>query len=774
LVPATQASEAPAPIEPRLFETMLEIEPGQRQVATMPVAQARWRLSPDFSARLRANQTDGTISPSFAAALRSRLNPQSAAPDSLVVPDEALLDLLPETDRLQWWARLGEQDDNPDYRWPFVIEATTLARLGREPGFVEAVRRIRRWGVVEESRVFFADQFALDDAFADSAQREEFFRRILGVKTRFVKLVADSVDAHEVAGRAAYWLAPGRSRVMEPLLAAVGRIEGQDRIDLAHILPRLARALLYTYPPDYQAAGEPSVDSALLAAGFFDADFDPQPVLASGFSQWLRENCERIPGRPGFGDIVVFEDAAITPWPYAMVYIADGILLGRRPTAYGPWELMREGEVRRLNPRLRGSTVACYRRREAESLPAAMNPRRWLPPAWPQRPELQELPPGPWGRLKFYDILLAPSSDLLGAIAPPTGQPRWVFANTTVSDVLRVIAEIEMPAETRRELQALFAGVRPDHENRLTVFPTHELVLATPAAFRERLFSRLEHGLYAADHAQLLTLPTQAGPADWFAPELLSPHARDIVLRLLYRSGPTLCLSDFGTLYHSLPEPQERLMALRALFRVPALVLLLERPSAADVPALSAYWSLDPQKNIGRMLESFAANDAMRFLDILHLLPPVARELLNTYLLAYADNPTPSCYWSAINFAVDRPDSRFLVTARDRGDADLQAWSKLAKDYTPVFRPSRLGDLVVYRRKSDGFMLHICAYVAAGVVYTKNGLGLSNPWCLMHLADMDALYLSGDSVERLCFQAIAPVQRIGNGSGEAAPNPGSL
>jgi hypothetical protein len=406
-------------------------------------------------------------------------------------------------------------------------------------------------------------------------------------------------------------------------------------------------------------------------------------------------------------------------------------------------------------------------------LPVAMNPRRWLPPAWPQRPELQELPSGPWGKLKFYDVLLAPSTDLLEAITPPNSQPRWVFANTTASEILRAISEIEMHVNTRRELQVLFEGVQPDHENRITVFPSHELVLATPAVFRERLFSRLEHGLFAADHAQLLTLPTQAGPADWFAPELLSSHARDIVLRLLYRSGTTLRLSDFGTLYHSLPDPRERITALRALFRVSALVLLLERPPAADVPALSAYWSLDPQKNIGRMLESFAANDSMRFLDILHLLPPVARELLNTYLLAYADNPTPSCYWSAINFAVDRPDSRFLVTARERGDADLQTWGKLAKDYTPVSCPSRLGDLVVYRRKSDGFMLHICAYVAAGVVYTKNGLGLSNPWCLMHLSDLDALYLPGDSVERLSFRAIAPVHGTGNSPGAAAPNPDS-
>jgi hypothetical protein len=168
---------------------------------------------------------------------------------------------------------------------------------------------------------------------------------------------------------------------------------------------------------------------------------------------------------------------------------------------------------------------------------------------------------------------------------------------------------------------------------------------------------------------------------------------------------------------------------------------------------VAGYWRLDQQKSIRTLLGSFADAADVRFLDAMHLLPPLARELLNVYIQSSADVPAPSCYWTALNFSAERPDSRLLVSASAHGRPDEIAWEKLRSSYESVSAPARLGDIIVYRRQEDGFMTHVCAFVAAGVVYTKNGLGLSSPWCLMRLRDVDALYAI-PGVERLVYRPV--------------------
>ena len=77
---------------------------------------------------------------------------------------------------------------------------------------------------------------------------------------------------------------------------------------------------------------------------------------------------------------------------------------------------------------------------------------------------------------------------------------------------------------------------------------------------------------------------------------------------------------------------REQLSAHRAALREPAVIVLLEKPRPEEVPALAEYWrNTGRAKSTARLLESFAAaGDDLRFLDIVHLLSPIERELLVT------------------------------------------------------------------------------------------------------------------------------------------------
>lgn len=745
---------ADAPFEPELVGFELTIEPTRRQIATMPRAPVVWRIAPALAARFDNVIAAGGFDESLATALRERFRISAENAEGIIVPDVALLDMFRPTERLRWWAVLAGHSANRSYRWPVAIRSTTLDELSAEPEYAAAVQRVRSWGVAIGERVLFGDLFAVESELRSEEIRERFLQKLIGARTLFAKVATDG-SGRTADSAFAYWESLGRSRSVESFLRATRRIEEHDRLDLAHLLPRLARSLLYTFPPDFGVVEEPSVENAALAVSFFAPEVEPRSVLASGFSAWLAANCERVDGARGFGDIVVFEDPATRRWPFAMVHVADGVLFGRRPTIHGPWELLREQDVPQMNPRLRGNATTAYRmRRESPPPPRAVIDQ--APVSGSLRaaaPELRDLPIGAWGRLKCYDVLLAPSTELLERLPVPERRPKWVFAGVSPEEIRATIDGIEMPAPVRRELHLLFGGLPGNWRGPITVHPSVELVRATPAAFRERLFPYLVHGIEATDYLQDISIATRATPSEWFAASTLPGPMRQLVLDLAYRRGGGLALSDFGTLYHGADDPVERNELLRAVYQTPVLIVLMERPRSGEIASLVEYWRLDQQKSIGRLLESFATTPDMRHLDIVHLLPPLAREMLNVFMHAPSNAPTPSCYWTALNFAAERPDSRLLITARAPGREDAIAWRKLQEEYVLVEAPSQLGDVIAYRRRADGDLRHLCTFVAADIVYTKNGFGSSSPWCLMHLDDVDALYLERGQVDRLVFRA---------------------
>lgn len=364
---------------------------------------------------------------------------------------------------------------------------------------------------------------------------------------------------------------------------------------------------------------------------------------------------------------------------------------------------------------------------------------------------LEPLLVGPWGRLHAYPVQLAPSLELLAQLPAPAAEPVWTFAGFSPATLQRTLAQLDLEPALRDELQALFKAAAPDRLGRLTVRPSLSLVLATPPLARAALFPYLVPGAAATDYAQDVSLPIRTSTADWLDGLALAPPWRDVLRAITYPRGGGLALADFGALYHASADAPERHAALQAVFQTPVLIVLLERPLPAEVPALAAYWRNDLQKALRPLLHSFAANPEFAYLDIIHLLPPLARETMNVFMRATADAPTPSCYWTALNFAAERPDPRLLVNPRSPGDERAEVERHLRENYQPGSAPAHLGDLIVYRRLGDGEPLHLCAFVAADIVFTKNGFGSNNPWCLMRLADVDALYLQLGLSERLTY-----------------------
>lgn len=745
---------AAAVSEPPLHRSGLALAPTDRQLQSLPPFEARWVLSAPVASSLGPFLATNGFPAGLADELLARLTFAPGTGEGSIRPDRDLLARFGPRERTLWQELLAFHYANYTYRWPLSLGPAELAALDAQSRWREAVSRLRATARPHGDRLVFCDLFALEDAFASPADRSDFYRQVLGGEALLLKLRRNADQPLDTRTQAEYWMVNGRYRAIEPLLNAVAAIPNAPRLDVAHLLPRLPRSLLNTFPPDLAGGEDPGVESSLVAADFFALAPASDPRAPGGFKAWLERECVPVDGSPRYGDILVYGNLERTQWPYAAIYIAGGTGFARRPTAFGPWQFLDLADIGRLNPRFAGVRPRVFRTKAALDGPDASPfiPGR-MPEAWRRELQLKAVKPGPWGRLWYYDVLLAPSGNTLERLPPPSPVPEWTFTGLTPAGITAAIEAVEMPAAVRRDLLALFRGVRPAADGRITVQPALDLVLAVPREFRTRLFPHLVGGLSVTDYAQHIPFPKGFTIDEWFDTGSLPASVRSAILRLVYPAGDHVMLSDFGALYHLLQTRPEQLTAQRAALRIPAVVVLLEKPAPAEVPALADYWRPGRNKSIARLLESFAAQgEENRYLDIIHLLSPIEREFLNTYFTPAGPSLTPSCFWAAFNFGAETSDDRFLVLPGVWSDHEKLAGEELAAKFESLPAPAQLGDIIAYRRKGQIPVVHVCVFVADGLVYTKNGPTFSQPWSLSRLEDIDELYLTGPGMERVYFR----------------------
>jgi hypothetical protein len=154
-----------------------------------------------------------------------------------------------------------------------------------------------------------------------------------------------------------------------------------------------------------------------------------------------------------------------------------------------------------------------------------------------------------------------------------------------------------------------------------------------------------------------------------------------------------------------------------------------------DLDSLVEYWGRGGRRTeIRPLLESIARGES-EMVDVVHLLPPFARDRLYSYpqpSVADLDRPTvANCLWTALNFFSSLPDDRFLD--------DAVALRTLREDYFVVEGELELGDIIAFVDES-GNLFHVVVQIADNLVFSKNGVSAMAPWTLMPLEDVKGYY----------------------------------
>jgi hypothetical protein len=175
---------------------------------------------------------------------------------------------------------------------------------------------------------------------------------------------------------------------------------------------------------------------------------------------------------------------------------------------------------------------------------------------------------------------------------------------------------------------------------------------------------------------------------------------------------------------------------VKALYREPTFLMRLKVTADSDIDALLGYWSnCGRRRELKPLFESLASITGGGSINIEHLLPPFARLRLYTHgpISTDAARSRQNCFWTALNFFNDQPDSKYLDGA--------SVLKTVNSDFYPPEGARQFGDLICLMDAKNQ-PAHICVYIADDVVFTKDGVDDRQPWVLLKIPDMLVEYPS--------------------------------
>jgi hypothetical protein len=346
-----------------------------------------------------------------------------------------------------------------------------------------------------------------------------------------------------------------------------------------------------------------------------------------------------------------------------------------------------------------------------------------------------ELNPAPWGKLEIVPIIISPPLELVPANAPgKDSQVVWRFPNVTLSDLRDAIGKLELSDPLAAALIAQ-AKLDPDIGG-YSIRPSKEAVLGLNPDDRAKLYIAL--GAYKENPDQFDSFRFHGKePEDWFIHSSISEATRKLVSPLVFHHDGFMFFADLRCVESELASNDERLKLIKVLSRESTFLVKLRIQPDMDVEPLVNYWGRGGRaKDVRPLLQSLADLDQESYIDIVHLIPPFARQRLYTYPVPAAENDPAAdqdCHWTALNFfSRDLPDDRFCGNPGE-------VVAAIKRDYYRVLGRYQLGDLVLFVDGNNN-LFHSAVYIANNILFTKNGNSSSEPWIFVNLEDVKNFY----------------------------------
>ncbi len=342
--------------------------------------------------------------------------------------------------------------------------------------------------------------------------------------------------------------------------------------------------------------------------------------------------------------------------------------------------------------------------------------------------------PGPWGNLSYYYIFLEAPQDFVDRFPLPNSVTKWIFPGETVEGLRTLFTMAGFPASLQEHLLDENRLKRAD--NSIAIFPRLADLEAMTPEQREIIYSVLAK----ADINEFYKNPifiTGSSVEDWLKGTDLRPEIVEKISQFTYKRGEALAFSDLSAVLNYVQSDKEAHALFKTVTRYRTMIVSLKVSRESDIQGVANYWTgRNRYKDILPILSSVAENEEVATIDVIHLLPSMARRYLYTFPaleLAFMGR-MPDCHWTSLNFFNHWAKQYFLDTRL--------ASSAVLENYDRVSPPYEFGDVLMLMDASTSAAFHSCVYIADDIVFTKNGENLVSPWIFMKLNDVKKIYFA--------------------------------
>lgn len=355
-----------------------------------------------------------------------------------------------------------------------------------------------------------------------------------------------------------------------------------------------------------------------------------------------------------------------------------------------------------------------------------------------------ETVPGPWGDVRVRPLRLDPPEESLLPVRTDGSTPVWNFGPSTSPSVRSILLGAGC---SEQQVDCILASPVPSSDGSFLVRPDAATVLLLDPAVREKIYAALAAN--PANRFQAAPIHIPDGDVEEFLddPALFRTPAVDMVRKLSYRRNGFTYFSDPELVLAQLKTDAQKQRFLRMLFSEPAVQMSLRVMSEEGIDKPLIYWSSGSTGTLLRdlrpLLEAQAHRPGGGAVSVFYLLPPAVREKLFASAVNQPGKEPPS-HWLSLNSFTDKPDSRMT-------DSNYAA-RHIEQNYYQIGKPGILGDLILLLDDKDR-VIHSAVFVAAGVVFTKDGTNPSQPWVLMRQEDMVGRYSGLAPVKIACFRS---------------------
>lgn len=348
------------------FYVYLEAPKSLVESFALPSTVPRWTLPesslpalPDFFAKAGLSK----------ALIETLLSPKTVVKENgkvhLFPPLAELEEISPQT-RAIIYTELSNYPDNEYHADPVLIIGTTVDEWYRTSKLrPEIVAKIKKLSYMRGETIAFSDVSALLNYAQSESEARTIFKACTRTRNLMVRLKLDKNSNAEEIIR--YWsFGVGiRRKDLEPLVTSIIETNGIEDLGISHLLPALARKLLYTYPGLDMAKQGIMPDCHWTSLNFYN--FDPHEYLLDARLATSQVLEQFVPVEPPYqyADILFFLDNTTGDAFHSCVHLADNIVYTKNGrNILSPWVIMRLEDVQKIYLYKGNGRVQGFRRKD--------------------------------------------------------------------------------------------------------------------------------------------------------------------------------------------------------------------------------------------------------------------------------------------------------------------------------------------------------------------------------------------------------------------------